>query len=236
MIKQSQVTLPGAQDEIFNNRYRVLSKMNKLSNILLAKQRKIDEDDNYDENNYKKDSRYEINTKMNKGKKKDKLFLSLAMISGKMNMKDKVILRNMRNEKGGVVDLAQEDKKKNKFKIKKVTKVSGMKLKVNKKDQEKAAKIIQSWWKELKDIYNYKLSQIIKIQSVWKARWVRKNIYDLLYLNYLYLSFCEKIEKILRMRIIKNVFDKLKKKKNKDDENSEEIKEQYDDLIKTLKK
>ena len=225
LIKQSQVTLPGAQDEIFNNRYRVLSKMNKLSNILLAKQRKIDEDDNYDENNYKKDSRYEINTKMNKGKKKDKLFLSLAMISGKMNMKDKVILRNMRNEKGGVVDLAQEDKKKNKFKIKKVTKVSGMKLKVNKKDQEKAAKIIQSWWKELKDIYNYKLSQIIKIQSVWKARWVRKNIYDLLYLNYLYLSFCEKIEKILRMRIIKNVFDKLKKKKNKDDENSEEEKE-----------
>ena len=225
LIKQSQVTLPGAQDEIFNNRYRVLSKMNKLSNILLAKQRKIDEDDNYDENNYKKDSRYEINTKMNKGKKKDKLFLSLAMISGKMNMKDKIILRNMRNEKGGVVDLAQEDKKKNKFKIKKVTKVSGMKLKVNKKDQEKAAKIIQSWWKELKDIYNYKLSQIIKIQSVWKARWVRKNIYDLLYLNYLYLSFCEKIEKILRMRIIKNVFDKLKKKKNKDDENSEEEKE-----------
>ena len=226
LIKQTQETLPGAQDEIFNNRYRVLSKMNKLSNILLAKQRKIDEDDNLYENNYKKDSRYEINTKMNKDKKRDKLFLSLAMISGKMNMKDEVILRNMRNEKGGVVDLAQEDRKKNKFKIKKVTKVSGMKkLKVNKKDQEKAAKIIQSWWKELKDIYNYKLSQIIKIQSVWKARWVRKNIYDLLYLNYLYLSFCEKIEKILKMKIIKNFFDKLKKKKNKNDENSEEEKE-----------
>ena len=34
LLKQSQVTLPGASDEIFNNRYRVLSKMNKLSNIL----------------------------------------------------------------------------------------------------------------------------------------------------------------------------------------------------------
>ena len=40
LLEDSQVTVPGAQDEVFNNRYKVLSKMNRLSNILLAKKNK----------------------------------------------------------------------------------------------------------------------------------------------------------------------------------------------------
>ena len=40
LVEENQVTVPGAQDDIFNNRYRVLAKMNRLSNILLAKQRR----------------------------------------------------------------------------------------------------------------------------------------------------------------------------------------------------
>ena len=40
LIEDSQITLPGAQDEVFNNRYKVLAKMNRLSNILLAKKNK----------------------------------------------------------------------------------------------------------------------------------------------------------------------------------------------------
>jgi len=36
LLEESQVTLPGAQDEVFNNRYKVLSRMKRLSNILLA--------------------------------------------------------------------------------------------------------------------------------------------------------------------------------------------------------
>ena len=50
LLKQSQITLPGASDEIFSNRYRVLSKMNKLSNILLAKQKKEEENNSSREN------------------------------------------------------------------------------------------------------------------------------------------------------------------------------------------
>ena len=235
LIKQSQVTLPGASDEIFNNRYRVLSKMNKLSNILLAKKKKIEEDNNYINNNIKEGNKYEIgrnknndfdskNKNINVKKDKKLLFFSLAMITSKgLNDKDKIILRNMRNEKGGVVDLAQDKIRHNKFKIKKATKVSGGDKKIkryNQKEKEKAAKTIQSWWKELKDIYNYKLSKIIKIQSMWKGFWVRRNIYDLLYLNYLYLSFCEKIEKILTRKITRNAFDKLIMYKNNNNSDS----------------
>ena len=40
LIKDTQVILPGASDEIFNNRKRVLSKINRLSNILLSKNKK----------------------------------------------------------------------------------------------------------------------------------------------------------------------------------------------------
>ena len=223
LIKQSQVTLPGASDEIFNNRYRVLSKMNKLSNILLAKQKKYDEDNfssggnsrDNTSNIYERDRSFNkfTNSKNKYVKKNKKLSLvSLAMMAGKApNTEDRTILRKNRIEKGGVVDLAQEEIKKNKFKIKKATKVSGNTniIKTNPKYREKAAKIIQAWWKELKDIYNYKLAQIIKIQSIWKGRWVRRNIYDLLYLNYLYLSFCEKIEKVLTEKMTRYALDKL---------------------------
>ena len=233
LLKQSQVTLPGAADEIFNNRYRVLSKMNRLSNILLAKQKKIDEDNfssrdnskdryNPDRRNSKHSKNSNSQTKTIK-KSKRLLLVSLRMMSG---TEDKMILRKMRNEKGGVVDLAQEKINKNKFKIKKASKMSrgGGRtiLKSNPKYREKAAKIIQAWWKELKDIYNYKLQQIIKIQSIWKGRWVRKNIYDLLYLNYLYLSFCEKIQKVLKDEMIRYAFEKLKKLQKYSQDNSQE--------------
>ena len=220
LVKQSQITLPGASDEIFNNRYRVLSKMNKLSNILLAKQKKYDEDilssrGNSKERNIslEKDKSLSRNSNsMNKNSKNSKklILASLGMMSVKgLNSEDRTIFRRNRIGKGGVVDLAQENIQKNKFKIKKATKISGTIIKSNPKYREKAAKIIQAWWKELKDIYNYKLSQIIKIQSIWKGRWVRKNIYDLLYLNYLYLSFCEKIEKVLVNKMTRYGFDKL---------------------------
>ena len=36
LLGSTQVTVPGGQDELFNNRYRVLAKMNRLSNILLS--------------------------------------------------------------------------------------------------------------------------------------------------------------------------------------------------------
>ena len=40
LIGATQVTVPGASDDVFNNRHRVLTKMNRLSNILLSKRDK----------------------------------------------------------------------------------------------------------------------------------------------------------------------------------------------------
>ena len=80
------------------------------------------------------------------------LYVSLAMISSKgKNSEDRTIYRNMRFEKGGVVDLAQEDRKKNKnkYKIKKAKhKVIGNLDNIkntNPKYREQAAKLIQAW-------------------------------------------------------------------------------------------
>ena len=39
LISESQVIVPGANDDVFNSRYKVLQKMNRLSNILLSKRR-----------------------------------------------------------------------------------------------------------------------------------------------------------------------------------------------------
>ena len=51
------------------------------------------------------------------------LYVSLAMISSKgPSCEDRPILRKMRLDKGGVVDLAQEERKKAKYKIKKIMK------------------------------------------------------------------------------------------------------------------
>ena len=117
----------------------------------------------------------------------------------------------MRLEKGGVVDLAQEEMKKNKFKIKKAQRKQGTKRNyfTNPKYRDKAAKVIQAWWRDLKNIYNDRLKKIIKIQSVFRGRFVRKYMYDLFYLNFLYISFCKKIENVLTRHIRPYVWDKL---------------------------
>ena len=39
LVESSKVVLPGASDDIFSNRYQALSKMNRLSNILLSKKK-----------------------------------------------------------------------------------------------------------------------------------------------------------------------------------------------------
>jgi hypothetical protein len=99
--------------------------MNKLSNILLSKQRKgsIDSSDLnrtiYNEETKNKFDRNSLNNARILDKKtharmqnrKNKfLYVSLAMLSAKgPNTEDRTIFRKMRLDKGGVVDLAQEN-------------------------------------------------------------------------------------------------------------------------------
>jgi hypothetical protein len=65
LVEESQVTVPGAEDEIFNNRYKVLAKMNRLSNILLAKQRNrnLQEEKPFNAKTYNRERSYDGNTK-----------------------------------------------------------------------------------------------------------------------------------------------------------------------------
>jgi len=133
LLEESQVTVPKAQEELFNNRYKVLSKMNRLSNILLAKENK---------NLEKKEN--EFNTKTN----------------------------NRNNS-------------------------------------------IRDWQGNLKNKCDDRLSKIIKIQSVFRGRFARKYICYLLYLHFLYESFCKKIENVLsnhaRLDFTQEIKDIIKK-------------------------
>ena len=226
LLEESQVTVPGARDEIFNNRYRVLSKMNRLSSILLAKKRKNSpnrKENDFNTKTYNRQNSYNdpkrpfdrhtLSRSPQDGKNRKAfsrspnhkfLYVSLAMISSKgPQTEDRPILRWMRLEKGGVVDLAQEEKKKNKFQIKKALPKKGLTkgFYTNPKYRDKAAKIIQNWWRDLKNIYNDRLDKIIKIQRVFRGKFVRKYMYDLFYLNFLYISFCKKIENVLQKHI-----------------------------------
>ena len=245
LVEENQVTVPGAQDDVFNDRYRVLAKMNRLSNILLAKQRRHYSPNRntnnryYDERSYNRYSRERsYNGKIRKpfdrhtlarspqnnnqnnlsrrafsrSPEHKFLYVSLAMISSKgPSCEDRPILRRMRMEKGGVVDLAQEERKKAKFKIRNVRRNMGKRRTffTNPKYRDKAAKIIQSWWRGIKNTYNYRIKQIIKIQSVFRGKFVRKYMYDLFYLNFLYISFCKKIETVLGQHVRPYVWKKL---------------------------
>ena len=250
LVHECQITVPGADDEIFNNRYRVLAKMGRLSSILLSKQKRNSPQKNEEEYIYNSDemsSGDEPNIRPIKKHYRRKTFnrqsfekragsplvlanrkspenkfkyVSLAMISSKgLKTENRTILRKMRFEKGGVVDLAAEDRRRGKYKIRKVSRSPGYKhnfFKTNPRYRIKAAKYIQDWWKKLKENNNNRIKKIIKIQSVYRGRFVRKYLYDLLYLNYLYLSFCQKIEKVLKQKIKPYVFDILKNYGKKD--------------------
>ena len=223
LISTSQTIIPSSNEDLFSDRFKVLKRMNKLSSILLSKNRMNEYDVNslersFDEQKKTFNTKTLISTNVKNQRKRNRspqnkfLYLSLAMIASKgPSAEDRIILRKMRFDKGGVVDLAQETlQKKNQFKIKKLSKTRGrINTSINPKYREKAAQIVQGWWRGLKERYQKILQQIIKIQSVWRGRWLRKYMYDIIYLSCLHSRFCEIIEKILVSNIRPYVWQKL---------------------------
>ena len=220
LISNSQTVLRSTKDDLFNDRYKVLQKMNKLSNILLSKTRNtLNETDIYlnrslGEKTFDKKA---LNTTVIGGqkltlKRKPKfLYVSLAMLSSKgLNTEDRTILRSQRTDKGGVVDLAQEKiGKKVKFKIKKVKATGRGHNMINPKYREKAAKIVQAWWKERKEKYKKIFNQIVKIQSVWRGKFTRKYAYDIIFMSYLHQKFLDIMSKTLVNHVRPQVWDDL---------------------------
>ena len=223
LISTSQEVIPSSNNDIFMDRFKVLKKMNKLSSILLSKNKTIEYDTgsfdrSFDEQkrNFNTQTLKSTNIKnkkiRNRSPQNKFLYLSLAMLASKgPSAEDRIILRKMRFDKGGVVDLAQElMQKKNQFKIKRLSKSRGrISITINPKYREKAAKIVQSWWRGLKERYQKILQQIIKIQSVWRGKWLRKYIYDIIYISFLYKRFYEILEKVLISHIRPYVWQKI---------------------------
>ena len=219
-------SLPSVKEDLFNDRYKVLQKMNKLSNILLSKKnsqntvyeistlnRGLGEGKTFDKNTLNNTTLGKKRTF--KGKHNKFLFVSLSLMSAKALNKngkddDKVIYRRFRWEKGGVVDLAPEKtKKQNKFKVKNFkTKNRGQNM-INPKYKEKAAKIVQGWWRDQKAKYKNILNQIVKIQSCWRGKFTRKYVYDIIYLSYLHQRFFDIMEKTLVNHARPLVWDEL---------------------------
>ena len=248
--KQTVVSsIPSVKEDLFTDRYKVLQKMNKLSNILLSKKksqnvyeistltRSIGEGGrSFDKNTLNNTT---IGNKKNTFRRKHNkfLFVSLAMLSAKSYGKngdykdvEKTIFRNQRWEKGGVVDLAQENaKKKTKFKIKNFKAKNRGQNMINPKYKEKAAKIVQAWWRDQKAKYKNILNQIVKIQSFWRGKFTRKYVYDIIYLSYLHQRFFDIMERTLvnharplvwdelfsRTKLAKNTLKKLLEKNDK---------------------
>jgi hypothetical protein len=199
--------------------------MNKLSSILLAKNRSGSPDSASLNRSFGEDGKNKFdrgtlnNTTIKDGIKKTLrktrhnkfLYVSLAMLSAKgPNTEDRTILRRMRLDKGGVVDLAQETiQKKSKFKIKKARAGGRGYTAINPKYREKAAKIVQAWWRERKARYKRILDQIIKIQSVWRGKFTRKYVYDIIYISYLQEKFLSIMRNVLVNHVRPYVFGEL---------------------------
>jgi hypothetical protein len=226
LISNSQKIIISDEDKLFNDRYKVLQKMNKLSNILLAKNRigspdsaglnrsLGEEKKKFDKATFKNTTIADKSRKRKDNKNKF-LYVSLAMLSAKgPNTEDRPILRKMRLDKGGVVDLAQESlQKKSKFKIKRARAGGRGITNINPKYREKAARIVQAWWRGRKEKYKKILDQIIKIQSVWRGRFTRKYIYDVIYISYLQEKFLSIMRNVLVNHIRPIVFNELFSKK-----------------------
>ena len=231
LVQKTKMTVPLTEGSFLDDKIRYFSRNSKLSDIIISKKKyspdpvSIGYEDFYSGSedkttcqnepkirnlktfNRRSFERFTQNPKVIKlHKSPEERFrnFSLAMVSSKgKNTENRKIFRKMRFEKGGVVDLAQDDGKKNKFKylIKKMSRSPGKQLiHNNPKYREKAAELIQAWWCAIKEYRKKRIKSAILIQSCFRGRFTRKYLYDVIYMNYLYFGFCKKIEKFIRKK------------------------------------
>ena len=98
----------------------------------------------------------------------------------------------------------------------------------NPKFREKAAKIVQRWWRERKENYEKILEQIIKIQSVYRGRFIRKYVFDILYISYLQQKFYDNIKRTLVNHVRQKVWNEFFSRKKSSKEEMEKLLEKND--------
>lgn len=133
--------------------------------------------------------------------------VTMALLSSKgPNCEDRIITRQMRFEKGGVVDLAHSPvnrsaPKKN-IEVKKTNLRSLRPTRPNTgrytQKEENAVKVVQSWWRDILSRYKYVEKMSTLIQKNWRRYFVRKNLYYKLSVFFFYAYFFDKIEGLIR--------------------------------------
>jgi hypothetical protein len=204
-----------------------MQKMNRLSNILVSKSQEPETRPKSSNYKIKKDVKGDMPKGLynqNKTGKGKFISVTLAMLSSKgkffikigPNCEDRAFTRDVRVDKGGVVDLAQQQSKKpaKNYQIKKITNhrsPSGKPkvIRYNPKDREKAAKLVQFWWREI--LKNFKMvnEKITKIQALFRGSLVRSYIFELLYFSLLAKNFVDKFEVPVKRHAKKCVIRKL---------------------------
>ena len=136
---------------------------------------------------------------------------------------DRKITRKMRNEIGGVVDLRREINPVNNYKIKKAKRFwINLKKDINIKTKIECAKIIQQWWKLIKERKNIGI-KIIKIQSVTRGFLIRNHLIKSTKIfcaleiikNLIYKHYFSEIIKLLKNLFENNAQTKLTRLINK---------------------
>ena len=138
--------------------------------------------------------------------------VTMAMISSLgPTCEDRKITRKMRNEIGGVVDLRYELNPVNNYKIKKVKRFgTNLNKEVNPKIKIENARIIQYWWRMLKE-RKYIRIKIIKIQAIIRGFLIRNRI-----IKSAKIFSAFEIIKILFYKHFRDMFLKSMKNANKD--------------------
>ena len=188
LIIEKELLIQNKKNIIFNDILNTISgyKMCHLSSLLKNRR---DRDLNLNDNKYSVKTFTKKNNFNNviNDQKDDK-----SLNKNEINYRQKKL-----GKRGGIIDLTQvylTNKELFKTKITKIKKISN---KENTENKENAAKIIQDWWKKIKEKYNNIVEKIIRIQSLFRGNLTRKYSKDILYLNFRCIKFNDRINKTL---------------------------------------
>ena len=133
--------------------------------------------------------------------------------------------QNMHTHVGGIVDFASSPETHKKtvnistIKIHKAISpqhkqvkrgISGN-IKEHVKQRCKSSKLIQQWWKRKKPQLKqrFKTKMVVKIQSVWRGFYLRKYVFDVIYLTLFCQNFIDKLNEVIRRLTKKKYFNIL---------------------------
>lgn len=211
--REAKVIAPAKWEDNLQSREKVMKKFTKISSYIKSKSQ---DPNKKKSNSYGDDEFDQIKQNLRDSKSaepKGKIMtthaphlkfirLTLAMLTSKgHNCEDRLITRDMRFEKGGVVDLAHKKERNDKIKIKKIDGYRSPqgrdRYRYSNRDREKAVKIVQAWWRDLLGKYKSLLYKIIKLQSTWRSYWFKLNMIDIIYATQMFNTFKNKVENVM---------------------------------------